>query len=215
MLKYVFTIIILLSLTCGKAQTWGNNGTRTETRNDAGAQGSGVQSGFFETSAPVNFPTGATGWWHLLDVRYSVAANNYAMQFSGSFFNQDLWFRKTNNSATQQWSRILTEFNSVVSIGTGAGAAGLIKIQDESNTYSNYVFGSMASANYRSGLMLQSNGSINQALVGNPAPGFAFFLVTTSPGRAPGQSHCAQIPVPDHRRGPISALRFRRCDRAA
>jgi len=182
MLKYIITSIILISLISGNAQTWGTNGTRTETRNDAGLQGSGALSGFFETNAPVNYPSGATGWWHLLDVRYSNTANNYAMQFSGSFYDQQLWFRKTNNSATQPWSRILTENNSLVTIGTGTGTGGIIKLQDESNSYSNYLFGSMASSNYRSGLMLQSNGSINQALVGNPAAGFAFRWLATSAG---------------------------------
>ncbi|MCF8465753.1 MAG: shufflon system plasmid conjugative transfer pilus tip adhesin PilV [Flavobacteriales bacterium] len=88
---------------------WGDSQTRTETRNDAGLQGNaGARSGFYQTSAPSNFPTGATNWWHLLDVRHSNAANNYAMQFSSSFFNQRFFARNTNGSATQAWSEILT-----------------------------------------------------------------------------------------------------------
>ncbi len=91
---------------------WGNSDTRTETRNDAGLQGNaGAKSGFYETSAPApagNWPSGANSWWHLLDVRHSNSANNYAMQFAGSFFDQKLYFRKTNGSASQPWTEVLT-----------------------------------------------------------------------------------------------------------
>ncbi len=88
---------------------WGNSQTRTETRDDAGSQG--TRSGYYETSVPApaaNWPVGATSWWHLLDVRHSNTGNNYAMQIAGSFFDQNLYFRKTNGSAATAWSRILT-----------------------------------------------------------------------------------------------------------
>ncbi|HPD23730.1 MAG TPA: hypothetical protein PK285_04925, partial [Bacteroidales bacterium] len=91
---------------------WGNAGVRTETRDNAGLQGdAGARSGFFETSAPspaANWPSGASSWWHLLDVRHSNNSNNYAMQFAGSFFDQRLFFRKTNNNPAQPWSEIVT-----------------------------------------------------------------------------------------------------------
>ncbi|SUJ02441.1 Uncharacterised protein [Sphingobacterium spiritivorum] len=88
-------------------------------RNDAGLRGdAGATSGFFEANEPVNFPTVATGWWHLLDVRHSNPDNNYAMQFSGSFSDQDLYFRKTDNSANRAWSRVLLETNGKVGVGT-------------------------------------------------------------------------------------------------
>ena len=94
---------------------WGNAGVRTETRNDAGLQGdAGARSGFFETSAPspaANWPAGASSWWHLLDVRHSNNTNNYAMQFAGSFFDQRLFFRKTNNNPAQPWVEVLTTGN--------------------------------------------------------------------------------------------------------
>ncbi|WP_233603746.1 hypothetical protein [Pedobacter sp. KBW01] len=93
---------------------------QTQTRNDAGLQGdAGAVSGFFETVAPVNYPAGASTWWHLLDVRHSNSNNNYAMQFAGSFFDQELYFRKTNGNPSQPWSKVLTETNGVVSVGTG------------------------------------------------------------------------------------------------
>ena len=97
--------------------TWGNTGVRTEVRNDAGASGAGIYSGFFNTSAPSpagDWPPGASSWWHLLDVRHQNTANNYAMQFAGGFFDQNLWFRKTNNSASSAWSQVLVGHNTQI-----------------------------------------------------------------------------------------------------
>ncbi|SMC75277.1 hypothetical protein [Pedobacter africanus] len=91
-----------------------------QSRNDAGLRGdAGATSGFFEASAPINFPNGATGWWHLLDVRHSNP-NNYAMQFSGNFYDQDLFFRKTNDNPSTAWSKVLLETNGKVGIGTNS-----------------------------------------------------------------------------------------------
>lgn len=81
----------------------------TQPKDDAGQMGG--TSGFYETYNPINFPAGANNWWHLLDVRHSNVNNNFAMQFAGSFFDQDLWFRKTSNIANNVWSRVLTETN--------------------------------------------------------------------------------------------------------
>lgn len=100
MMKF-FTLLLFLSIPIFLlAQT-------TQPKDDAGQMGG--TSGFFETYNPVNFPAGANGWWHLLDVRHSNVNNNFAMQFAGSFFDQNLWFRKTNNFAGAGWSRVLTE----------------------------------------------------------------------------------------------------------
>lgn len=88
---------------------FGNSNSRTETRDNAGLQGNaGAQSGFYETVAPINFPAGASSWWHLIDSRHNNPANNYALQIAGSFADQDLYFRKTNNSPTTAWSKLLT-----------------------------------------------------------------------------------------------------------
>ncbi|RZJ76952.1 MAG: hypothetical protein EOO45_00275 [Flavobacterium sp.] len=117
-MKQFYAFLLLLLPTLAFAQT--------QTRNDAGLQGNqGASSGFFETSTPVNYPTGAGSWWHLLDIRHSNTENNYAMQFAGSFFDQGLFFRKTNNNAGQAWSRILLENNGQVGIGTSAPRASL------------------------------------------------------------------------------------------
>jgi hypothetical protein len=79
----------------------------TQSRNDAGAPT--TASGFYEANVPVNYPTGALDWWHLLDVRHSNPNNNFGMQFSGSFFDQELWFRKTNNNSAQPWRKAVLE----------------------------------------------------------------------------------------------------------
>jgi len=90
---------------------------QTGVRNDAGLQGNaGAVSGFFETEAPTNYPSGAASWWHLLDVRHSNEVNNYAMQMAGSFFDQNFYLRKTNGNAQQPWQRIVTESNGVISL---------------------------------------------------------------------------------------------------
>lgn len=104
---------------------FGNANQRTETRVNAGLQGNaGAQSGFYETSTPTNYPPGATSWWHLIDTRHSNTANNYALQIAGSFFDQELWFRKTNNNAASAWSRILSANNGWTTSGNaGTNAA--------------------------------------------------------------------------------------------
>ena len=129
MAKAFILLSILLSNLGASAQTtilWGDNNSRTEYRNDAGLRGdASAVSGFFQTNAPVNFPIGATGSWHLLDVRHSNPSNNYAMQFAGSFNDQLLYFRKVNNNPATAWSRILTESEGKVGIKTAVPSEAL------------------------------------------------------------------------------------------
>lgn len=99
---------------------FGNSNVRTESRDNAGLQGdAGAQSGFFETASPTNYPAGASSWWHLIDVRHSNNTNNFALQIAGSFFDQNLYFRKTNNSASTPWSQILTTSGNLAWMTTG------------------------------------------------------------------------------------------------
>lgn len=108
--------------------TAGTYRSRTETRNDAGLQGNaGAQSGFFEFSQTIgnsqdyNYPSGygSSTWWHLIDCRHSNSGNNYALQISGNFFDQRLFFRKTAGAANTAWSEVLTTSNGVTnSCGT-------------------------------------------------------------------------------------------------
>lgn len=120
MKKAIVLLSILLSqlpLFAQDTLVWGNNKSRTEWRNNAGLIGdAGAKSGFFETNTPSNFPAGAFGYWHLLDVRHSNTSNNFAMQFAGSFSDQDLYFRKTANSPTTPWSKVITSLNGLITI---------------------------------------------------------------------------------------------------
>lgn len=94
---------------------YGNNKSRTETRDNAGLMvGAGGQSGFFETTNPSNYPTGASGSWNLLDIKSSDNVNNYSMQFAGSMTDQDLYFRKTNNNAAQAWTQLNLPVGSII-----------------------------------------------------------------------------------------------------
>ena len=113
------TSVPISKLTVAGDIAYGDGFSNTLSRDDAGAFGANVKSGFYQTSNPTNFPTGASSWWHLLDVRHSNTNNNYAMQFSGFFGDQELWFRKTNNNASQPWRKVLMEqTNGNVGIGT-------------------------------------------------------------------------------------------------
>ena len=100
---------------------WANiSGQRTLTRDDAGLQGNaGARSGFFETVSPVNYYSGANSWQHLIESRHTNDSNNYAMQIAGSFFDQEFYVRKTNNSATTAWSRVWHSGNITPVTGTG------------------------------------------------------------------------------------------------
>jgi hypothetical protein len=94
---------------------WGEANTRSDRRNNAGLQGNaGARSGFFYTDAPApasSWPPGASSWWHLLDVRHNNPANNYAMQIAGSYWGNELFFRKTNNNASTEWTKFITTAN--------------------------------------------------------------------------------------------------------
>lgn len=104
---------------------YGNGNSRTQFRDNAGLQGNaGAQSGFFETFSPTNYPPtrgqSVGSWYHLIDVRHSNANdNNYAMQFSGSFFDQDIFVRKTDNNPAQPWARMVTSRDIVMAKNWG------------------------------------------------------------------------------------------------
>ncbi|MFM1875086.1 MAG: Yellowstone lake phycodnavirus 2, partial [Bacteroidota bacterium] len=91
---------------------YGNNSSRTQTRNNNTLYGNsdGVLSGFYETdqaSQANGYPAGSSSWWHLIDSRHSNPGNNYSMQIAGSFYDQRLWFRKTNGSGNTAWSELI------------------------------------------------------------------------------------------------------------
>ena len=113
--------------------TWGTNDSRTEWKDDAGAIAS--KSGFFETSNPVNYPAGATTWWHLIESRHNNPNNNYALQIAGSFFDQNLYVRKTNVStattattAAAPWSKFVLQ-DSDGNTAIGASPSSTLNVQ--------------------------------------------------------------------------------------
>ena len=104
---------------------YGNAFTRTETRDDAGIPGG--QSGFYESSAPSpasSWYPGASSWQHLLEVRHSNTSNNYALQIAGSFFDQNLYFRKTNDNASTAWSKVVSADPSTGNVAITGGITG-------------------------------------------------------------------------------------------
>lgn len=162
---------------------YGSGDTRTETRDDAGLRGDvGAQSGFFQTVSPVNYPKGATSWWHLIDVRHTNNANNYALQIAGSFYDQRLFFRKTNDKPAQPWVEIvaidtagrvkfdndLAASKKPVIIG-GDKFGGAIKFSSNSTTANNrnLELGSLnASGTFSSSIVVSSeNGNVS---IGTP-----------------------------------------------
>ncbi|MBN1182574.1 MAG: hypothetical protein JXB49_09830 [Bacteroidales bacterium] len=116
--------------------------------------------------------------------------------YSGAIFgntDNDIYLGTNSNDNikfyTQTASNIRMTIASDGNVGIGTstpnekltiGNGGKIRLQDESNAYSNYIFGSLASANYRSGQILQSNGSINFGLNGASGVGFAFRWLANS-----------------------------------
>ncbi len=100
---------------------WGGNASRTEVKNDAGAIAS--KSGFFDTDNPVNYYSGAASWQHLIESRHRNDANNYALQIAGSFFDQELYFRKTNSSSTTPWNKFIYQ-NREGNVGIGTTTPG-------------------------------------------------------------------------------------------
>ena len=164
---------------------FGASNTRTEQRLDAGLQGNaGAQSGFFQNdgSTVTNYPSGASGWYHLIDCRHSNPVNDYAMQFAGSFFDQNLYFRKTNNNPSQAWSRVMTSNDvsgttNYVSKFTSANTIGNSQLYDDGT----HVGVGTASPSQK--LTVNGNATIgNGATYGTGSPGLAIGQNSDFPG---------------------------------
>lgn len=66
------------------------------------------KSGFFQTPTPTNYPGNPNEWWYLIDTRHTDP--RYAMQLSGAFGDQNLWFRKIDTAVPNQaWSKIVLQ----------------------------------------------------------------------------------------------------------
>lgn len=177
--------------------TLGTYRSRTETRDNAGLSGNTAQSGFFETSSPTNYPTGASGSWHLIDVRNSNTGVNNALQIAGSATDQRLFFRKTNNSATTAWSEIQTRNSNTndlwVISGTFAAspdditAVSTITTDDGNTLYSlgfNFVYEGVsypyiiASANGWVSFVTSNTATLGSAYTNNALPTSTFSTPT-------------------------------------
>lgn len=175
-----------IELESGSRLWYGTNGSRSETRTNAGLMGNaGAQSGFYENDGTnvANFYSGASGWQHLIDVRHSNPDNNYAMQFAGSFFDQRFFARKTNNNASQPWYEIAT-------IGRGNG--GMIShVRNEyygvagPNNW-NAVTGYSPWMRVRNGDQIKLDGMYYGRLTGGSANEFFYTMVEIT-----GQNGCA------------------------
>ena len=139
--------------------SWANiTGVRTLTRDDAGTSGSLTTSGFFETSTPTNYYSGASSWQHLIEARHTNDSNNYAMQIAGSFFDQEFYVRKTNNSGVTAWSKLWHSTND--GAGSGLDADLLDGYSSATANTANTIVLRDASGNF-------SAGTITATLTGN------------------------------------------------
>jgi len=129
------------STTNSSSVQYGSNQSRTFTKDNAGATGS--QSGFFETASPTNYYSGASSWQHLIEARHSNNANNYSMQIAGSFFDQDFYVRKTNNSATTAWTKM--------ALGSVDNDIGALRIHTGNINNTNTNLGLFFDGNYETG----------------------------------------------------------------
>ncbi|WP_231121169.1 hypothetical protein [Epilithonimonas vandammei] len=100
------------------------------------------RSGFFQANVPENFPGlghETSQWRHLIDVRHDDP--RFAMQISGYYWDQYLWFRKIGDGfLNQEWSRIVAE-----------DASGAVHFKNRSNTPdggNRLQFGSLGGESY-------------------------------------------------------------------
>ena len=120
------------------------------------------KSGFFQANVPQNFPNlghESGQWRHLIDVRHDNP--KFAMQLSGYYWDQNLWFRKIGEGfLNQTWSRILTE--------DSAGTINLKNRYNNSDAGNRIQFGSLGEDSFgpfiRSSLSNASGSTTKMAL---------------------------------------------------
>ena len=79
-----------------------------------------TKSGFWQTASATTaegWPETTNNWYHLLSSTHSNTSNYYAMQFAGSFSNNNLFYRSTGGSGSTAWVRLWHSGND----GTGSG----------------------------------------------------------------------------------------------
>ncbi len=184
------------------------NGFITTTKNDAGEIASG--SGFFQTSAPVNYYSGASNWQHLIESRHSNDSNNYALQIAGGFFDQDLYFRKTNNSPTTAWSRFIYE-NSSGNVGIGTTSPGA-KLDVRGQVIGGFGAQTTAGVQDWNDISNARSGSGHTLLLGSHAngPGGSYYHpFSFEYSSKTGTGNMTQFAIPYHSTGQNAGIYFR------
>ncbi|MHC0446345.1 hypothetical protein ACWA1F_13125 [Flavobacterium sp. 3-218] len=68
-----------------------------------------LKSGIYEINAYGINPDESYSWQHLFVMRHSNSSNNFQLQFSSSFNNNDrIFFRKITNSSNSSWNELAT-----------------------------------------------------------------------------------------------------------
>ena len=79
-----------------------------------------MNSGFYETNAADTsngWPESTGSWYHLLTSTHSNTSNYNSLQFAAPFYEQDVYFRSTDNDGKKEWNKLWHTNND----GTGSG----------------------------------------------------------------------------------------------
>ena len=79
-----------------------------------------MNSGFYETNAADTsngWPESTGSWYHLLTSTHSNTSNYNSLQFAAPFYEQDVYFRSTDNDGKKEWNKLWHTNN----VGSGSG----------------------------------------------------------------------------------------------
>jgi len=109
------------------------------------------KSGFFQQVSPTAYYP-CNGWTHLINCQHSNLNNNYALQIAGGFYDQNLFFRKTNGDGKTGWKQFATtditvrtdvssviKGDSVLDFGPNSQWGGRLRIGGNGHTDDNYA----------------------------------------------------------------------------
>ncbi|HCB51641.1 TPA: hypothetical protein DEP21_03635, partial [Patescibacteria group bacterium] len=81
-------------------------------------------SGFYQTSSATTaegWPVSTNNWYNLITSTHSNTANYFSIQFAGGFYDQDLYFRQTNNNGSQAWKKVMFQGDAITEIDPKVG----------------------------------------------------------------------------------------------
>lgn len=79
-----------------------------------------INSGFYQTSSASTqngWPETTNSWYHLLTTTHSNTSNYHALQFAAPYYDQEVYFRVTNNQGNMSWKKVWHSDN----VGPGSG----------------------------------------------------------------------------------------------